>query len=73
MQGNNALLATYRCQANTQQLEMRIGIWMESVASGGDLCIYVTPLLQPKCSQFLKYYIHPLLWHVPIEEQEFEE
>ncbi|XP_077302740.1 BBSome complex member BBS7-like isoform X2 [Arctopsyche grandis] len=68
MKGENKLLATFRCQANTQQLEMRIGVWQEAITSAGKINIYVTPLLQPKCCQLLKYRVAPLFWHIPIEE-----
>lgn len=70
LKGQNKLLATYRCQANTQEIIMRIGIKNEMIDSSGKICIYITPLLQPKCCQILRYRIPPLFWHTLIEEHD---
>ena len=47
-QSGNALLATYRCQANTTRLEIKI---RTIEGQYGMLQAYVTPRLQPKCCQ----------------------
>ena len=44
----NFLLATYRCQANTTRLEIKI---RTIEGQYGTLAAYVTPRLQPKCCQ----------------------
>ena len=44
----NFLLATYRCQANTTRLEIKI---RTIEGQYGTLTAYVTPRLQPKCCQ----------------------
>ncbi|KAG5865898.1 Bardet-Biedl syndrome 7-like protein [Gonioctena quinquepunctata] len=59
-QGSNPLLATYRCQVNTNRLEMKI---QTIEGKYGNLQAYVTPLVQPKCSRLLTYEIKALSLH----------
>ncbi|KAK7070006.1 Bardet-Biedl syndrome 7 protein, partial [Halocaridina rubra] len=47
-ESGNFLLATYRCQANTTRLEVRI---RTIEGQYGTLQAYITPRLQPKCCQ----------------------
>ena len=47
-QSGNVLLATYRCQANTTRLEIKI---RTIEGQYGTMLAYVTPRLQPKCCQ----------------------
>ncbi|ELU07577.1 hypothetical protein CAPTEDRAFT_117810 [Capitella teleta] len=56
----NFLLATYRCQANTTRLELKI---RSIEGQYGTLQAYVTPRLQPKTCQVVKYRIRPLSLH----------
>lgn len=56
----NFLLATYRCQANTTRLEVRI---RTIEGQYGTLQAYITPRLQPKCCQVRQYRIKPLSLH----------
>ncbi|XP_042226350.1 Bardet-Biedl syndrome 7 protein homolog isoform X2 [Homarus americanus] len=56
----NFLLATYRCQANTTRLEVRI---RTIEGQYGTLQSYITPRLQPKCCQVRQYRIKPLSLH----------
>nr|XP_045592027.1 Bardet-Biedl syndrome 7 protein homolog isoform X1 [Procambarus clarkii]XP_045592028.1 Bardet-Biedl syndrome 7 protein homolog isoform X1 [Procambarus clarkii] len=56
----NFLLATYRCQANTTRLEVRI---RTIEGQYGTLQAYITPRLQPKCCQVRQYHIKPLSLH----------
>ena len=60
-QSGNALLATYRCQANTTRLEIKI---RTIEGQYGTLQAYVTPRLQPKCCQVQQYHIKPLSLHM---------
>ncbi|XP_072192024.1 BBSome complex member BBS7 isoform X1 [Excalfactoria chinensis] len=56
----NCLLATYRCQANTTRLELKI----RSIEGRyGTLQAYVTPRIQPKTCQVYQYQIKPLSLH----------
>ena len=64
-QSGNALLATYRCQANTTRLEIKI---RTIEGQYGMLQAYVTPRLQPKCCQVVStmalgnmFYLFPSL------------
>ena len=57
----NFLLATYRCQANTTRLEIKI---RTIEGQYGSLTAYVTPRLQPKCCQVQTYRIRPLSLHM---------
>jgi len=56
----NFLLATYRCQANTTRLELKI---RSIEGQYGTLQAYVTPRLQPKTCQVKQYAIKPLSLH----------
>ncbi|XP_074649766.1 BBSome complex member BBS7-like [Tubulanus polymorphus] len=56
----NFLLATYRCQANTTRLELKI---RSIEGQYGTLQAYVTPRLQPKICQVKQYLIKPLSLH----------
>ncbi|TRY73217.1 hypothetical protein TCAL_01950 [Tigriopus californicus] len=60
-QSGNALLATYRCQANTTRLEIKI---RTIEGQYGVLQVYITPRLQPKCCQVQQYQIKPLSLHM---------
>ena len=59
-QDGNYLLATYRCQANTTRLELKI---RSIEGQYGMLLAYVTPRLQPKICQVRQYQIKPLSLH----------
>ena len=61
VQSGNALLATYRCQANTTRLEIKI---RTIEGQYGILQAYITPRLQPKCCQVQQYFIKPLSLHM---------
>ncbi|OWF52937.1 Bardet-Biedl syndrome 7 protein homolog isoform X2 [Mizuhopecten yessoensis] len=56
----NFLLATYRCQANTTRLELKI---RSIEGQYGTLQAYVTPRVQPKTCQVRQYQIKPLSLH----------
>lgn len=56
----NFLLATYRCQANTTRLELKV---RSIEGQYGTLQAYVTPRLQPKTCQVRQYQIKPLSLH----------
>nr|XP_057920584.1 Bardet-Biedl syndrome 7 protein isoform X1 [Doryrhamphus excisus] len=56
----NFLLATYRCQANTTRLEMKV---RSIEGQYGTLQAYVTHRLQPKTCQVRQYQIKPLSLH----------
>ncbi|XP_077518922.1 BBSome complex member BBS7-like [Amblyomma americanum] len=56
----NYLLATFRCQANTSRLEVKI---RTIEGQQGVLRAYVTPQLQPKCCRLCEYQIRPLSLH----------
>ncbi|KAL3267317.1 hypothetical protein HHI36_011448 [Cryptolaemus montrouzieri] len=63
----NALLVTYRCQMNTNRLEIKI---RTIEGQGGVLQAYITPLVQPKCSRVRRYKIKPLSHHFRIHNAE---
>ncbi|KAL1434870.1 hypothetical protein MTO96_001749 [Rhipicephalus appendiculatus] len=56
----NYLLATFRCQANTSRLEVKV---RTIEGQQGVLRAYVTALLQPKCCRRREYQIRPLSLH----------
>ncbi|XP_034037925.1 Bardet-Biedl syndrome 7 protein [Thalassophryne amazonica] len=56
----NFLLATYRCQANTTRLELKV---RSIEGQYGTLQAYITPRLQPKTCQVRQYPIKPLSLH----------
>ncbi|XP_070273011.1 BBSome complex member BBS7 [Myotis yumanensis] len=57
---DNFLLATYRCQANTTRLELKI---RSIEGQYGTLQAYVTPRIQPRTCQVRQYLIKPLSLH----------
>ncbi|XP_047143361.1 Bardet-Biedl syndrome 7 protein homolog [Hydra vulgaris] len=59
-ESGNFLLATYRCQANTTRIELKI---RTIEGQYGLLQAYVTPRMQPKTSQVRQYQIKPLSLH----------
>ena len=59
-ESGNYLLATYRCQANTTRLELKI---RTIEGQYGYLQAYITPRLQPKTCQLRQYQIKPLSLH----------
>ncbi|XP_048473582.1 Bardet-Biedl syndrome 7 protein isoform X3 [Rhincodon typus] len=59
-ENGNFLLATYRCQANTTRLELKI---RSIEGQHGTLQAYITPRLQPKTCQVHQYRIKPLSLH----------
>lgn len=56
----NYLLATYRCQANTTRLDVKI---RSIEGQYGTLQVYITPRIQPKTCQLKQYQIKPLSLH----------
>ncbi|XP_041130154.1 Bardet-Biedl syndrome 7 protein [Polyodon spathula] len=56
----NFLLATYRCQANTTRLELKV---RSIEGQYGTLQAYITPRLQPKTCQVRQHQIKPLSLH----------
>ncbi|XP_041358571.1 Bardet-Biedl syndrome 7 protein homolog isoform X2 [Gigantopelta aegis] len=56
----NFLLATYRCQANTTRLELKV---RSIEGQHGILQAYITPRIQPKICQVKQYLIKPLSLH----------
>ncbi|XP_064481512.1 Bardet-Biedl syndrome 7 protein homolog [Ornithodoros turicata] len=59
-ENGNYLLVTYRCQANTSRLEVKV---RSIEGQFGSLKAYITPRLQPKCCQVRDYRIKPLSLH----------
>lgn len=59
-ENGNFLLATYRCQANTMRLEVKI---RSIEGQYGTLQAYVTPRLQPKTCVLKQFSIKPLSLH----------
>ncbi|XP_076683927.1 BBSome complex member BBS7 isoform X2 [Andrena cerasifolii] len=66
----NFVLATYRCQVNTNHLEMRL---RTIEGQPGTLQIYVTSQVQPKCCRRILIPICALSLHVRQHEDEDEE
>ncbi|KAJ8944863.1 hypothetical protein NQ314_009353, partial [Rhamnusium bicolor] len=62
---SNFLLATYRCQINTNRLELKI---RTIEGQKGILQAYVTPMVQPKCSRLIQYEIKALSLHYRIHQ-----
>ncbi|NXS45280.1 BBS7 protein, partial [Balaeniceps rex] len=62
---SNFLLATYRCQANTTRLELKVkcSTIFSMIRQYGTLQAYVTPRIQPKTCQVHQYQIKPLSLH----------
>ncbi|XP_053685731.1 Bardet-Biedl syndrome 7 protein homolog [Sabethes cyaneus] len=57
----NSLLASYRCQANTNRVDLK---FRTVEGQSGTLQVYITPNLQPKCCQLKRYPIKPLSLHM---------
>lgn len=57
---SNCVLATYRCQANTTRMELKL---RTIEGQHGTVLAYVTPKLQPKVCQVRQYHIKPLSLH----------
>lgn len=57
----NHLLATYRCSSSTNRIDLK---YRTVEGQYGNLQIYITPNIQPKCCQLKKYWIHPLSLHI---------
>lgn len=55
------MLATYRCQLNTSRVDLKI---RTIEGQHGTLQAFITPVLQPKCSQLREYPIKPLSLHI---------
>ncbi|XP_018368941.1 PREDICTED: Bardet-Biedl syndrome 7 protein homolog [Trachymyrmex cornetzi] len=64
---SNFLLATYRCQINTNRLEMRL---RSIEGQPGTLQIYVTSQVQPKRCRKITVPIHALSLHVRLHEDD---
>ncbi|CAH1996731.1 unnamed protein product [Acanthoscelides obtectus] len=63
-QGNQTLV-TYRCQMNVNNLELKV---RTTEGERGTLAVYVTPMIQPKCSRKLTYDIRPLSLHYKLNK-----
>ncbi|XP_076397745.1 BBSome complex member BBS7 [Megachile rotundata] len=63
----NFILATYRCQVNTNHLEMRL---RTIEGQSGTLQIYVTSQVQPKCCRKISIPICALSLHVRLHEDD---
>lgn len=59
----NLLLCCYRCQANTNRVDLR---FRTIEGQQGILRVYITPNIQPKCCQMKTYTIHPLSLHMAV-------
>ena len=57
----NSLLATYRCQVNTNRVDLK---YQTIEGQNGTLRVYITPNIQPKCCQLKTYLIRPLSLHM---------
>ncbi|XP_034946390.1 Bardet-Biedl syndrome 7 protein homolog [Chelonus insularis] len=66
----NYVLATYRCQVNTNQLETKI---KTIEGHSGLLQIYVTCQIQPKCCRVVKIPILALSLHIRVHEDDEED
>ncbi|XP_071950481.1 BBSome complex member BBS7-like [Antedon mediterranea] len=64
-ENGNFLLATYRCQANTTRLELKV---RSIEGQYGVLQAYITPRIQPKVCQVRQYLIKPLSLHQRIHK-----
>jgi len=61
VQDGNYMLATYRCQANTKRLELKINT---IEGQSGIIRTYVMPHAKPKTCQVRQYHIKPLSMHL---------
>ncbi|XP_060532411.1 Bardet-Biedl syndrome 7 protein homolog isoform X2 [Cylas formicarius] len=59
----DVLLATYRCQVDTNRIELK---FRTVEGRTGTLLVYITPVLQPKCSKLLRFDVKPLSLHYRI-------
>uniref|UniRef100_T1IN54 Bardet-Biedl syndrome 7 protein homolog n=1 Tax=Strigamia maritima TaxID=126957 RepID=T1IN54_STRMM len=59
-ENGNYMLATYRCQANTTRLDLKV---RTIEGQSGALQAYIIPRMQPKCCQVRQYQIKPLSLH----------
>lgn len=59
----NFLLATYRCQINTNSLELKL---RTIEGQYGTFRAYVTPMVQPKCCRLIECPIKPLSHHMRV-------
>ncbi|PAV59099.1 hypothetical protein WR25_10793 isoform B [Diploscapter pachys] len=57
------LLASYRCQANTSRLELRVRV---DEGQHGNLIVYVCPKIHPKMVQVQSYQVRPLSAHIRV-------
>lgn len=62
-QSGNHLLATYRCQVDTNRVDLK---FRTIEGHHGTLQAFITPSLQPKVSQLRKYIIRPLSMHMVV-------
>ncbi|CAG7829503.1 unnamed protein product [Allacma fusca] len=60
-ESGNFLLVTFRCQANTTRIEVRL---RTIEGQHGSIQAYITPRIQPKCCQVRSFEIKPLSLHV---------
>ncbi|XP_066154272.1 Bardet-Biedl syndrome 7 protein homolog isoform X2 [Euwallacea fornicatus] len=65
LKGSSQLLATYRCQLNTNRIELKI---QSTEGEKGLLQAYVSPVLQPRCSRLLQFDIKALSLHYRVNE-----
>ncbi|XP_018568735.1 Bardet-Biedl syndrome 7 protein homolog [Anoplophora glabripennis] len=65
IEDGNHLLATYRCQMNTNRIELKI---RTIEGQKGLLQAYVTPMVQPKCCRVAHYEIKALSLHCRIHQ-----
>ncbi|XP_066257169.1 Bardet-Biedl syndrome 7 protein homolog [Euwallacea similis] len=63
--GSPHLLATYRCQLNTNRIELKI---QSTEGEKGLLQAYISPVLQPRCSRLLQFDIKALSLHYRVNE-----
>lgn len=63
LQSANKLLATYRCQVDTNRVDLRL---RTVEGHQGTLIAYVTPSLPPKVSQVRRYTLRPLSMHMRV-------
>lgn len=62
-QSGNHLLVTYRCQVDTNRVDLRL---RTIEGHHGTLCAYITPAVPPKVSQLRRYTIRPLSMHIRV-------
>lgn len=70
LQNGNELLATYRCQDNTNRLEIKI---RTVEGQHGTLNAYVIPKVQPKSCQKAIFQVKPLSLHEKVHYAAIEE